>query len=231
VAGTAKTGDAMIDGSGFSQLDRLLALVRTTRELLDGVVDAGELPAGGAAFLEGATLPHLEGVQSGFQGSLRSEAAGAEELRYLLLQVAQARVTPPVNDAERLAADAEARAERRLLDAALDETAATSRRRSALLAFEAWHLAAFAHARVVLALIPRLPEDRVRFPTGRRTYADIPTPRGPAELSARIDELERELWRAVTGRPSAPTEPSFRRAYSFFDTADQLGYRAFRDAA
>jgi hypothetical protein len=215
-----RVGMSMIDGSGFSQLDRILALVRTTRELLDGVADAGALPAGGAEFLEEATLPHLEGVHSGFQGSLRSDAAGADELRFLLLQVAQARVTPPVNEAERVAAAAEADAERH----------ASTGRGSALLAFETWHLAAFAHARVVLALIPRLPEDRVRFPSGRRTYADIPTPRGPAEMHLRIDELERELWRAVTGRPSRPTEPAFRRAYSFFDTADQLGYRAFRAA-
>ncbi len=217
-----------IDGSGFSQLDRLLALVRTTRELLDGVAGAGELPAGGAAFLEGTTLPHLEGVQSGFQGSLRSDAAGADELRYLLLQVASARVTPPLTDAERTAAEAEARAERRLTEARAGEAVPP---RGALLGFETWHLAAFAHARVVLALIPRLPEDRVRFPAGRRTYADIPTPRGPAELAARIEELERELWRAVTGRPSQRTESAFRRTYSFFDAADQLGYRAFRDAA
>lgn len=220
-----------IDGSGFSQLDRLLVLVRTTRELLDDVVDAGVLPVGGAEFLEAATLPHLEGVQSGFQGSLRSDAAGAAELRYLLLQAAAARVTPPANEAERVAAESESRAERRLQEASGAEGGAAARRRSVLLAFEAWHLAAFAHARVVLALIPRLPEDRVRYPAGRRTYADIPTPRGPAELAARIEELERELWRAVTGRPSPPTEPAFRRAYSFFDTADQLGYRAFRGAA
>jgi hypothetical protein len=217
-----------IDGSGFSQLDRLLALVRTTRELLDDVAGEGELPAGGAAFLEGTTLPHLEGVQSGFQGSLRSEAADAAELRYLLLQVAQARVGPPRSGAERAAAAAEALAEHRLAEAT--GRGSTARRR-ALLAFEAWHLAAFAHARVVLALIPRLPEDRVRFPSGRRTYADIAAPRGPAEIAGRIEELERELWRAVTGRPSSPIDPAFRRTYSFFDAADQLGYRAFRGAA
>jgi len=215
-----------IDGSGFSQLDRLLALVRHTRELLDRVAGDGTLPTGGAAFLEGTTLPHLEGVQTGFQGSLRSDAAGADELRYLLLQVAQVRVTPPANDAERRAAEAEATAERHLAEH--DVPGGRSRPRTLrLLDIEPWHLAAFAHARVVLALIPRTPEDAVRFPAGRRTYADIPTPRGPAELADRIGELERELWLAVTGRPSRPTEPAFRRTYGFFDAADQLGYRAF----
>jgi hypothetical protein len=96
---------------------------------------------------------------------------------------------------------------------------------------EPWHLAALAHARVVLAFMPRLPEEAVRFPAGRRTYADIPTPRGPAELSARIGELEQQLWRAVTGRVPTPIDPAFRRTYGFFDVADRLGYRAFRGAA
>src|SRR2546422_575031 len=88
---------------------------------------------------------------------------------------------------------------------------------------EAWHLAALAHARLVLAVLPRLPDEAVRFPAGRRTYADIPAPRGPAELAARIDELERELWRTATGRPRPPTHPAFRRTYGFFDAAELLG--------
>src|SRR3954449_11320740 len=108
---------ANIDGSGFSQFDRLLDLVRRTRELLDTVVDEGELPEGGAAYLEATTLPHLEGIQSGFHGSLRSDAADVAELRYLLLQVAQLRVPPAANAAERRAAAAEAFAERRLGEA------------------------------------------------------------------------------------------------------------------
>jgi hypothetical protein len=62
---------ADLDGSGFSQFDRLLDLVRRTRELLDTVVGDGVLPEEGAAFLEGTTLPHFENVQTGFQGWLR----------------------------------------------------------------------------------------------------------------------------------------------------------------
>jgi hypothetical protein len=213
---------ATIEGSGFSQLDRLLQLVRRTRELLDAVADAGELPEGGAAFIEAATLPHLEGVHTGFQGSLRSDAADAAELRYLLLQVAQLRVGSPDGPAERLAAESEAAAERRLIG---------PRQGSEIRGIEPWHLVAYAHARVVLGVIPQVPHDRVRYPAGRRTYADIATPRGPAELAERIAELERELWRAVTGRPSPVHHPAFRRTYGFFDAADQLGYRAFRGAA
>ena len=212
-----------IEGSGFNQFDRLLDLVRRTRELLDTIVDEGELPEGGAAYLEATTLPHLEGIQSGFQGWLRSDAADAAELRYLLLQVAQLRVRPAHSEAERRAALAEALAEGRLADA--------SGTASRLARIEPWHLAALGHARVVLAFIPRMAEDDVRFPAGRRTYADIPIPNGPAELSGRIAELERELWKAVTGRAAARADPAFRRTYGFFDAADRLGFGAFRGAA
>ena len=212
-----------IDGSGFTQFDRLLELVRRTRELLDTVVDEGGLPEGGAAYIEATTLPHVEGLQTGFHGWLRADAADANELRYLLLQVASLRVPPPQSDAERRAAAAEAIVEGRLADGWT--------RSAQLTAIEPWHLAALGHARVVLAFIPKLPEDEVRFPAGRRTYADIATPRGPAELAGRIAELERELWKAVTGRPAAPVDPAFRRTYGFFDAADRLGARAFRGAA
>ena len=214
---------AEIDGSGFSQFDRLLDLVRRTRELLDTVAGQGVLPDGGAAYLEGMTLPHIENAQSGFQGWLRSDAADIAELRYLLMQVAELRVRPPQTPAERRAAAAEELLERRLADEIV--------RPSRLERAEPWHLAALAHARVVLAWIPRTPDDDVRFPAGRRTYADIPRPRGPAELAARIAEIERELWQTVTNRPIAPLDPAFRRTYGFFDAADRLGFRAFRHAA
>ena len=213
---------ANLDGTGFTQFDRLLDLVRRTRELLDSVADGGELPEGGAAYLEATTLPHLEGIQNGFHGWLRSDVADLAELRYLLLQVAQLRVAPPESDAERRAALAERLAERRLGDPAPERRLAR---------IEPWHLAALHHARVVLAFIPRVPEDDVHFPAGRRTYADIAVPHGPAELAERIRELERELWKAVTGRALSPVDPSFRRTYGFFDAADHLGFGAFRGAA
>src|SRR5919197_4181036 len=107
---------AEIDGSGFSQFDRLLDLVRRTRELLDTVAGQGVLPDGGAAYLEGMTLPHIENVQSGFQGWLRSDAADIAELRYLLMQVAELRVPPARTEAERRAAAVEDVLERRLAD-------------------------------------------------------------------------------------------------------------------
>jgi hypothetical protein len=210
-----------LEHSGYEDLDRLLTVVRRTRELLDRVVDDGSLPPGGADFIAQATLPHLEGVQAGFQGWLRSEAAGIAELRYLLGLVPAMRVSGPLDAAERRAELAEAERDRQAL--------ASGQR--PIRGARGWDLALLGHARLVLATIPRLPDAAVRWPTGPRTYADIPVPRGPAELADRIEELERQLWRAATGRPPARTDPGFRRTYGFFDTADRLGWRAFGIAA
>jgi hypothetical protein len=213
-----------IEHSGFSEFDRWLALAKRTRELLDAAVGDGELPVGGGDYLADRTLPHVESVQAGFIGWLRSEAAGVDELRYLLSRVAAVRVDPPANNAERRAAAAEAAAEGVL-------AGHEGRRSGQLRIAEPWSLAALAHARVVLAMLPRIADSDVRYPAGRRTYADIPAPRGPAELSDRLEELERALWRTATGRRPDPADPAFRRAYGFFDTADRLGRRAFGLAA
>jgi hypothetical protein len=212
---------ADLEPSGFSQIDHLLQLVRRTRELLDAVASDGSLPAGGADYLADTTLPHIEGVEAGFHGSLRSEHAALPELRYLLSQVGALRVPPARDAAERRAAEAEA-------DVEADAQAFLSRpSRLRLERAEPWNLAALAHARLVLALLPRVPEADVRYPHGRRTYADISVPRGPAELADRIVELEREVWRAATGHAHAMHDPAFRRTYGFFDTAERLGRRAF----
>jgi hypothetical protein len=207
---------ADLGSSGFSHFDRLLAIVQRTRELLDAVAGEGELPAGGADYLADATLPHLEGIQDGFRMWLRAETADRAELSYLIGHAAAVRAAHPgvvsATPADRTAAFAEASAEARLHP-----------RVPAIREPETWHLAALAHARLVLALLPRMPEGAVRFPAGRRSYADIPAPRGPAELAERIDELERELWQTATGRARPSTRPAFRRTYGFFDAAELLG--------
>lgn len=214
-----------LEQSGFSEFDRWLALAHRTRELFDAAIGDGALPDGGAAYLADRTLPHVEGVQAGFIGWLRTESAGLAELRYLLDRVGSMRIEGPTSDAERQAAATEAVTE-------LELARRTGRRPSAALRVaEPWNLAALAHARLVLAMLPRLPDEDVRYPAGRRTYADIPVPRGPAELSDRLEELERSLWQTAAGRRPDPRDPAFRRAYGFFDAADRLGQRAFGSAA
>jgi hypothetical protein len=213
-----------IEQSGFSHFDQWLALVRRTRELLDAAIDEGGLPAGGADYLSDLTLPHLEAVQAGFVGWLRADTAGLAELRYLLSLVGTARIQPASSGPDRAAADAEAELERSL-------TARGARPPAVLRGPGPWDLAALSHARLVLAFLPRVPDEDVRYPAGRRTYADIPAPRGPAELADRLEELERQLWRTASGRTPDIVDPSFRRAYGFFDAADRLGLRAFRGAA
>ncbi len=212
---------AELGNSGFSQFDRLVAVVRRTRELLDAVAADGALPSGGADFLADATLPHLEGIQDGFRGWLRADAAGRAEMRYLVNQQGSIRAAgseaswPDVlggSGGERVAG-----AQPAAMDAPMHARTTNLRRP------EAWHLAALGHARLVLAFLPRLPDDAVRFPAGRRTYADIPVPRGPAELAERIDELERELWLTAVGHPAPRTDPAFRRTYGFFDAAERFG--------
>jgi len=210
----------MAGSSGFAELDRLLALVRSTRLVLDGLLGAGELPVGGAAFLAEATLPHIEAIETGFRGWLRSEMAELDELRFLVLGVAEARVGPPANPAEAAAARAEAERDR----ARLAELGGRLTRA------DAFPLLALAHARLAFAYLPRLPATEVRYPAGRPTYADIPAPRGPAELVLRIEELERELWRIAAGRTVRP-DPAVRRTYGFFDAAEQLDRRMFPPAA
>ena len=103
---------ADLERSGYGEFDRLLALVRRTREVLDALIGQGELPDGGADYLAGATLPHLEHVEAGFRGWLRASEADLAELQYLVLGqagherehepgVGQAEQGPRVSAAER----------------------------------------------------------------------------------------------------------------------------------
>jgi hypothetical protein len=207
--------------SGFHDFDRLRNLVGSTRLVLDQVLGDGALPVGGAEFLAEATLPHVEAIEVGFRGWLRSEMAGLDELRYLVLRLAEARVGPPETVAETEAARVEA--ER--------ELARQAELGSRLTPADAFPLVALAHARLVFAFLPRMPASEVHFPAGRPTYADIPTPRGPAELVERIEELEREVWRIASGRPVRRVDPAVRRTYGFFDAAETLDRRTFPPAA
>jgi hypothetical protein len=212
---------AAMDRSGFWEFDRVLDLIRSTRLVLDELLQAGHLPVGGSAYLAESTLPHIEAIEAGVRGWLRSDMADLAELRYLVGRIAEARIDQPGSPAEAEAARGEAERERsRVVELGPRLTPVDTR-----------SLAALGHARIVFAFLPRVPESEVRFPAGRQTYADIPTPRGPAELVGRIEELERELWRMATGVPVRSVDPAVRRTYAFFDAAERLDQRTFPPAA
>ena len=87
---------------------------------------------------------------------------------------------------------------------------------------------AFAHSYVTLAVLPRFPEREITYPGEPQTYADIPVPRTPGEILARIDELERVLWEATTV-PERQADPgSLRRTYGFFETSAWLVFHHMR---
>jgi hypothetical protein len=210
--------DARFGSTGFEEFDRLGALFRRTRALLDAVLATGDLPAGGSDLLATEALPHIEDVEAGFRAWLRASEAELTELRGLVLQGG---LGLPVADgaAEQRAALAEAMRAR---------SGAGGDR--ALVPPPSQRLAALEHARLVFALLPRTPESAVHYPSSRRSYADISAPRTPAELAARIEELERQLWWVAAGRPPRATDSAYRRTYGFFDTAERLTTEGFSTA-
>ncbi len=82
-------------------------------------------------------------------------------------------------------------------------------------------LLAFAHSYLTLALMPRLPRRRVTYPNPR-SYADIPVPRRPGEILARIEELEEVLTYLQDDDALRLSTGSFRRTYGFFETSAWL---------
>jgi hypothetical protein len=197
------------EASGFAEFDRMAALFRRTRELLDLAWAEHELSAEGTAVIATETLPHVEDIEQGFRLWLRAGTAEIAELRAL---VARAGVHATES---RTAAEARA-----ALIERMNEIAAAAD--AQILPAPARALAALEHARLVFALLPQTPPDEVRFPAGRRTYADIAAPRRPAELAERIEELERSLWSLATRGAASVRDASYRRTYGFFDTAARI---------
>jgi hypothetical protein len=195
--------------SGFAEFDRLAALFRRTRALLDGVSASGSVPEDASDLLATETLPHVEDMEEGFRVRLRASAAELSELRLLVMRAGVG------------AAEARDEAERRaaLMEAALERARATERD---IVPVPARRLAAIEHARLVFALLPATPAHEVHYPAGRRSYADISPPRTPAELCARIEELERSLWAIAAGRPPPLGDGGYRRTYGFFDTGARM---------
>jgi hypothetical protein len=207
--------DDRLGSSGFAEFDRLREIFRRTRTLLDAVLTTGDLPDGGSDVLATEALPHIEDVEAGFRTWLRASQAELAVLRALVLQAglgssaSQNAAEERAERAESLQARAAGIGEREILPA------------------PAQRLAALEHARLVFALLPRTPAADVRYPGGRRSYADIPAPRTAAELAERIEELEREIWWVATGRPPRRADEAYRRTYGFFDAAERLTTQGF----
>lgn len=83
---------------------------------------------------------------------------------------------------------------------------------------------AFAHAATVFRVLPRLAGRDVSYP-GPPGYADVPVPRTPGEMLARIEEIERVVARGAD-RPLRGLHPEpVRRTVGFFDASDWLARR------
>ena len=198
-----------LEASGFAEFDRMAALFRRTRDLLDVLSATNELSAAATEVIATETLPHVEDIEEGFRVWLR---AGTVELAELRALIARAGVG---------AHEAHGAAEKRAaLIEAMHEVGLA--RRAEIVPAPVRALAALAHARLVFALLPQTPAEAVHFPAGRRTYADISAPRRPAELAERIEELERSLWAVATSRTPRLSDASYRRTYGFFDTAARI---------
>ena len=84
-------------------------------------------------------------------------------------------------------------------------------------------LAAAHHARIVFALIPKLPAERVSWPAPSLVagYGDVLPPADLEDLIDRVDELATVLSRMAIGREIEP-DGRFRRTYAFCETAAWL---------
>ncbi len=190
--------------TGFSSFDAVIRLASRSRAALlvalrEGLGDAD------VELLAEQTIPYVELARDGFALTARaSDLAGVDPSEFLRRWgvAGDMRAGP--------GADAEVSARERL-------------GRPIVLADGTAAFAAFAHARVALALIPRLPPSAVSWPP-RPTYVDVPRPRGAGELIGRLEEIERTIWRLSVGRdrPARDHEPA-RRTLAFFDAIVYLG--------
>lgn len=199
-----------IESSGFAEFDRLAGLFRRTRDVLDALLETGDLPEGGSDVLATQALPHIEDVEQGFRSLLRATETDMDELRHLLLRGGFG-LPQPRDVAENRAALIEAM--RALSGAGGDRELVPAPSRP---------LAAMEHARLALAMMPHTPESEVHFPGPRRSYADISAPRSPAEFVGRVEEIERTLWWVAAGDRPGPGDAAYRRVYGFFDVSARL---------
>ena len=200
--------------TGFPEFDRMAALFRRTRELLDVVSATNELPEDATKIIATETLPYVEDIEQGFRVWLRAGAADLDELRALVAHAGMN--ASAATDVPRCVPRLSKRCTKWRWLVEPKSCPRPCARWSAL------H-----HARLVFALLPSTPAADVHYPTGRRTYADISPPRRPAELAERIEELERSLWAVATRHQPRLNDGSYRRTYGFFDTAARISGNRF----
>ena len=198
-----------ISPQAFADFDALTALFGRTRRVLDEVMSRGDPSAAGSSLLASETLPHIEEVESGFKASLRTSEGDVDELRVLVQQGGL--LMPEPRD------DPEARAA--LIEAMQAISGAGGPK--GLVAAAGRDLAALDHARIAMAMLPRIDAAKVRFP-GRPSYVDIAPPRSASEFVVRIEEVERTIWRVASGRRFQRGDPGWRRVYAFFDAGERL---------
>ncbi|MBI2955313.1 MAG: hypothetical protein HYY30_13445 [Chloroflexi bacterium] len=181
----------------FLEIFYLSTLCRKTKEFLTAYLAGdGKLPGEGVDYLATFTLSHIDDMQQGFKWTLRATEAELDELRYLLKQ-SDVIEWDGGDEVEKL------------------------RPRKAV-APDLRKIQALQHAKVVLSIMPAMPRSAITYPLNR-SYADIPPPSRPAELAARIDELERMIWETAMQRALKRLDRnSYRRAYGFFDAANWL---------
>jgi hypothetical protein len=206
----------MTSSHGFAELDGLADLFQRTRALLDAHLATGDLPTGGLEVLADGALPYIERVGSAYRARLRAAEAGLEELRALVLQSGLG-LPEPRDAAEGRAALIEAI---RARSGAGGEPMVVPPPEGGRTALE--------HARLALAVLPRIPPQDVHYPAGPRTYADLAAPRTPGEFVGRVEEIERALWLLATRHDTRRQPNTIRRVYGFFDAGEQLSRQGFR---
>lgn len=183
--------------NGIEEILRLNRLYQQTRIGLRAHL-VGSLDDPDAEFLATAALSHIEAAQQGLRHTLRAETAEPAELRHLV----------------------------RDYDGIDCTESPDTRPDSSLTAADDEAITAIGHARLVLSLLPRLPENLVSFP-GNLSYTDIPIPQGPVALVNRLDEIERALWAAAAKRRNIERSV-YRRTYGFFETGSWHTDRVLR---
>lgn len=205
-----------VTSSGLADFDRLAALFRRTRAILDALLETGGLPPGATEVLTTETLPHIEDVEQGFHSRLRAAGTDVGVLRQLV-QHAGLGLPEPRDDAEARAA---------LIEAMQALSGAGGEREVVRISPQV--MTALEHARVVLALLPATSPPDVHYPMPPRSYADIAAPRGPGEFVLRVEEIERTLWGVAAGARPRPRDAAYRRVYGYFDVGERLSGRGLR---